>query len=551
MAVNDISFGGREGLSSAALQPTQGKELYSGSYINFTNANHRQWAQQFLPDVYEKEAEIYGNRTISGFLRMVSAEMPSTSDEIIWTEQGRLHTRIVGLAYVGAGLTSALPTANATASVAVTTGGLVNTSSLRFVNTGAQPGPRGSITNTTEGSGGVNFRVGQTVMIQKQTAQTTGNAARIDNSRGTGEVLKGIVTAVNTTAFEVRLYGASATTYTVATGDRFTAVVYGSEFAKGTGNFTEKLDPSYSTYSNSPIIMKEHYSINGSDTSQIGWIEVTSENGASGYLWYVKAEHENRLRWEDYLEMAMIEGEQQDGGTAAPLQSFRGDFGNTGNSGQAARGTEGLFAALNARGNVYSGLAGDLDPTATGFTSGIDALTNSFDVILKQMDKQGSIEENMLYVNRDLALAFDNFLATQNNYGGTDGTSWGVFNNMKDMAIDLGFTGFRRGSYDFYKTDWKYLNDYSTRGGFGDVQGVLVPAGTSTVYDQNLGKNIKRPFLHVRYRSSETDNRKMKSWITGSVGGAYTTDVDELRMHYLTERCLITQGANNFFLLTD
>ena len=41
----------------------------------------------------------------------------------------------------------------------------------------------------------------------------------------------------------------------------------------------------------------------------------------------------------------------------------------------------------------------------------------------------------------------------------------------------------------------------------------------------------------------------MKSWITGSVGGAYTSDVDELRMHYLTERCLITQAANNFFLL--
>ena len=37
----------------------------------------------------------------------------------------------------------------------------------------------------------------------------------------------------------------------------------------------------------------------------------------------------------------------------------------------------------------------------------------------------------------------------------------------------------------------------STRGGFGDIEGVLIPAGTSTVYDQNLGSNIKRPFLHV------------------------------------------------------
>ena len=76
----------------------------------------------------------------------------------------------------------------------------------------------------------------------------------------------------------------------------------------------------------------------------------------------------------------------------------------------------------------------------------------------------------------------------------------------------------------------------------------MIPAGTSTVYDQNLGQNIKRPFLHVRYRSSEADNRKMKSLIKGSLGGAYTTDVDEMRIHYLTEICLVTQAANNFVL---
>jgi len=117
------------------------------------------------------------------------------------------------------------------------------------------------------------------------------------------------------------------------------------------------------------------------------------------------------------------------------------------------------------------------------------------------------------------------------------------------MALNLGFSGFRRGSYDFYKTDWKYLNDFATRGGFGDVEGTIIPAGTSTVYDQDLGKNIKRPFLHVRYRSSETDDRKLKTWLTGSVGGAQTSDIDEMRVNFLSERALITQGANNFFLL--
>ena len=41
--------------------------------------------------------------------------------------------------------------------------------------------------------------------------------------------------------------------------------------------------------------------------AQIGWIEISTEDGGSGYLWYLKSEHETRLRFDDYLETAMIE----------------------------------------------------------------------------------------------------------------------------------------------------------------------------------------------------------------------------------------------------
>ena len=536
------------------LQPTSGKNLYGGNYLNFTDSTINQWTQQFLPDVYDKEIEIYGNRTISGFLKMVSAEMPSSSDQIIWLEQGRLHTRYADLRFQGEAADATAATSAVNGYTAVDATGVAGTAvaagEIALFQIGVVDGrPAGSITSgSTEGAGLINFRVGQTVMIQ-----ATAGAAQ----KGTGDVLKGIVTNTSSHGFSVLAYTAADFSANSSTSQAYTALAYGSEFAKGTGNFTEKLDPSYTTYANSPIIMKEHYAINGSDTGQIGWVEVTSENGASGYLWYVKAEHENRLRWEDYLEMSMVEGVQANGttGIASGLagNTYRGDGSQADiyNNARAntARGTQGFFAALEERANVYGDLKGTLVPATAGTTNeGIAALNNTFDSILKQMDKQGAIQENMMYLDRATALAFDNFMAITNNYGGQTGASWGVFNNSKDMALDFGFTGLSRGSYDFYKTDWKYLNDFSTRGGFGDVEGVLIPAGTSTVYDQNLGKNIKRPFLHVRYRSSDTDNRKMKSWITGSVGGAYTTDIDEMRMHYLTERCLITQGANNFFL---
>ena len=474
------------GINNLVPSPTKGS-LFQNNYITDFN-----FTKQFLPDVYEKEAEIYGNRSISSFLRMVSAEMPSTSDEIRWVEQGRLH-----VAYNAVTLT-------------VATGVFEVTHPAN---------PDGT---AFPASGAAAIRAGQTIMVQ---GKTSGGVV-------TGPVLKGVVVtagsaeAGSTSKFTAHCY--SAATWAGAGFDASNGVnvlVYGSEFAKGTAGMEGAIESDYSSYTNKPIILKDNYQVSGSDTAQIGWIEVASENGASGYLWYLKSEHETRQRFEDYLEMSMVESVKKGASVHA---NFPGSI----------TGSEGFFAALESRGNVYTDLAADSDTIA------------SFDTILKQLDKNGAIEENMLYTNRALSLAIDDGLAAKNSYG-SGGTSYGVFNNSEDMALNLGFSGFRRGSYDFYKTDWKYLNDFGTRGQFGDIEGALIPAGTSTVYDQDLGKNIKRPFLHIRYRSSETDDRKMKTWITGSVGGAYTSDIDEMRVNFLSERCLITQGANNFFLLKD
>ena len=471
------------GINNLVPSPTKGS-LFQNNYITDFN-----FTKQFLPDVYEKEAEIYGNRSISSFLRMVSAEMPSTSDEIRWVEQGRLHVTYNDVALVAStGVFTVTHPAN----------------------------PDGT---AFPASGAAAIRAGQTIMVQ---GKTSGGVP-------TGAVLKGVVITAGTAAagatstFTAHCYSAATWNITVANG--VNVLVYGSEFAKGTAGMDGAIESDYSSYTNKPIILKDNYQVSGSDTAQIGWIEVASENGASGYLWYLKSEHETRQRFEDYLEMSMVESVKKGASVHA---NFPGSI----------TGSEGFFAALESRGNVYTDLAADSDTIA------------SFDTILKQLDKNGAIEENMLYTNRALSLAIDDGLAAKNSYG-SGGTSYGVFNNSEDMALNLGFSGFRRGSYDFYKTDWKYLNDFGTRGQFGDIEGALIPAGTSTVYDQDLGKNIKRPFLHIRYRSSETDDRKMKTWITGSVGGAYTSDIDEMRVNFLSERCLITQGANNFFLLKD
>jgi len=286
-------------------------------------------------------------------------------------------------------------------------------------------------------------------------------------------------------------------------------------------------------FDNKPIIIKDKYVVAGSDMAQIGWVEVTSENGADGYLWYIKSEHETRLRYDDYLEMAMIEGVPAETGSAA-LTALNGAAYPAGSTLPNSAGTQGLFDSIENRGNVWSGG----NPTALA----------DFDAIIQRLDKQGAIQENVLFVNRQMGFDIDDMLAAQNSYG-AGGTSYGLFDNDEEMALNLGFSGFKRG-YEFYKSDWKYLNDATLRGGLtaGVVNGVLVPAGSTNVYDQVMGKNARRPFLHVRYRASETEDRRYKTWITGSAGGAATSDLDAMEVNFLSERALCTLGANNFFL---
>ena len=367
-----------------------------------------------------------------------------------------------------------------------------------------------------------------------------------------GIVTKCLVVETPATAvITVEPYDKADLTGHATTASGSVLLVIGSEYGKGaayadiTGaaEATKRtaLTPTFKSYSNKPVIMKDYYEISGSDASQIGWVEVTGEEGQNGYLWYLKAEGDTRARFTDYLEMQMLEAEKT---AAASIIGFNGSIVRDGtDTGAGGSGTEGLFAAIESRGNVTSGV------------TGVNAATDlaEFDAILAEFDKQGAIEENMMFVNRATSLAMDDMLASMNSYG-AGGTSYGVFDNSEDMALNLGFSGFRRGSYDFYKSDMRYLNDKATRGeinriaGSAAIRGVVIPAGVSSVYDQALGKNLKRPFLHVRYRASQTDNRKMKTWVTGSVGAA-TAALDAMQIHYLSERCLVTQGANNFMLM--
>ena len=434
-----------------ALTPAPSKSTLSTNYIG----SSIEFTSQYLPEVYEKEFEKYGNRSVSSFLRMVGAEMPFASDVIQWAEQGRLHLAVTGATRTGDEITSA----------------------------------------------GHPFRLNQTVIIT--------DAAGVQD--------KALVTVVGTDSFEVASYSGANLDASLATSG-LKVFAFGSEFKKGTAGMAGSLEAAKDIRSTTPIILKDKYEVNGSDMAQIGWIEVTTENGATGYLWYLKSEHETRLRFEDYLETSMIEGRPAAAGSGAATAGYNG--------------TKGLFYEVEDRGNIASG---SIDTKA------------DIENIIKLLDKEGAIQENVIFNNRAKSFEIDNVLAGLNNFGSA-GASFGLFDNDESMALSLGFKGFNLG-YDFYKTDWKYLNDPTTGGLTSGVDGLIVPVGSKTIYDQVLGKNATVPFLHVKYRKSEAEDRKYKSWVVGSAGGASTSDLDAMQVHFLSERALCVMGANNFVLL--
>jgi hypothetical protein len=325
-------------------------------------------------------------------------------------------------------------------------------------------------------------------------------------------------------ATAVSLSGAGLTTAVAsasAPGVQGNFPIVGNMFAQGTDQNQGYLESNVVKRTNPYQIIKEVYKVTGSQATNIGWINL----GNGDYRWFIKSENDTRQRFLDKREMMMLLGQQVSNTGLTSLGSIAG--------------SEGYFSAIQNRGVVVNSGA-----TTTAAIATLDEL----DVLITALDKQGSMPEYAMYVNRLQDLAIDDMIAqgtsTAANITAGVATQFGQFANAADM-VKLGFSSFMRGSYTFHKHSWKLLND-PTLLGASNFQGVMIPL--TNVADPRTGE--KSPALELNYKATNGYNREMEHWMTGSILGVTNSNTDALQFNYRSEFALVTRAANQHVLLT-
>ena len=349
----------------------------------------------------------------------------------------------------------------------------------------------------------------------------------MDESSGVRFIVQsgGFGTGTAQTVRLVRLDGADVAAADIDASNGGKLIHIGNMYAQGTNQPTAFADIGIRKFTNPFMIVKDRYEVNGSQATNIGWVDL----GGGNYRWYMKGEQEARARFEDRRELMLLFGQKRAHGSGSD-SDFTNEF----------AGSEGYFSAVEDRGIVMqNSKANPMDSFA------------EFDDLILELDKQGAPSEYAMYVNRKQDLAIDDMLASGISAGVTAGLAgqFGAFNNDSDMAVKLGFKSFTRGGYTFHKHDWKLLNDPTLLGNNGLVQGAMVPM--TQVTDARSG--MKAPALAMYYKEANGYSREMEHWVSGGgvLGHTNNGDVgtDQAVFHYRSEISLCTRAANQHVML--
>ena len=429
-----------------------------------------------LPDL----VETYGDQGITGFLKLTGAiNAGGQSDQFDWWELGRRHSK---LTYAGADTTIDGSDLNVTIDVSANSDVASNVQANDVV---------------MDAASGARF-------IVKSGGNGTGTAAQVKL---------------------VKLDDSAVADADIDASSGGSLIKLGNMYAQGTNQPTAYDDIGVRKYSNSYMIVKGRYEVNGSQATNIGWVNV----GGGEYRWFMKGEQEARAKFEDQREMMLLFGQKRGDGS-----------GTSENLDDAMAGSEGYFSAIEERGIVVQNAnANPMDSFA------------EFDDLILELDKQGAPSEYAMYLNRKQSLAIDDMLASGIATGVTAGLpgQFGAFQNDADMAVKLGFKSFTRGGYTFHKHDWKLLNDPTLMGAGNFLQGAMVPL--MNVTDARSGVNV--PALSMFYKEANGYSREMEHWVTGGGVLGHTNNgdagTDQAAFHYRSEIGLCVRAANQHVMI--
>ena len=469
----------------------------SGSTANDALANVRLTPEKYTtlnelldhnkPEVMEELVQTFGEQGITGFLRLTGAiNSGGSADQIEYFEEGRRHRTITGSTDDAAGTNP-------------------DSTVLHFsadTDNGAAIGANDVVMDSANGR---RFVV----------------ASVTDSSQA-------VVTSVGA-ATEAILHPLDGAAAGSANSTDRAFIVLGNLYDQGTEQPAHFTDVDVKRRKNPYMIVKDRFQVNGSQATNIGYINVGGD-----YRWFMYGEQEARKRFEDRREMMLLFAET--GGDENPS----GTSATYGTAQPVGKGSEGYISAVEDRGIVISNAnANPLDSFA------------EFDDIILELDKNGATSEYAMYLNRKQDLAIDDMLASGVSTGVTAGLAgqFGAFNNDADMAVKLGFKSFTRGGYTFHKHDFKLLNDPTLLGASNFLQGCMVPM--SQVTDPRTG--FKAPALAMYYKEANGYSREMEHWVTGGGVLGHTNNgdggKDVATFHYRSEICLVTRAANQHVII--
>jgi hypothetical protein len=434
-----------------------------------------------LPDLVQS----YGDQGITGFLNLVGAvKAGGTNDFIDWWEAGRRHRLLNG---------------NTSGSNDIATFTPSDTSDAY----GAPVGPNDVVMDTADGK--------RYIVTDVTGAPTGASSMKLATLDGGNDAV------------------------TNSTNRDF--IIIGNLYGQGTEQPAHFTDADVQKYQNSFMIVKDRYQVNGSQATNIGWVNM----GGGEYRWFMYGEQEARKRFEDRREMMLLFAEGGKSGSTPQSDWTTSDSAVYDGEAQAnGFGSQGYVTTVEDRGIVISNA--NANP--------MDSFSE-FDDLILQLDKQGAPSEYAMYLNRKQDLAVDDMLASGIATSVTAGLAgqFGAFNNDADMAVKLGFKSFTRGGYTFHKHDWKLLNDPTLLGASNYLQGAMIPL--TNVTDARSG--MKAPALAMYYKEANGYSRELEHWVTGGgvMGHNNNGDAgkDVATFHYRSEIALCTRAANQHVII--